>query len=192
MTFSLSYLQTPPNFDFNSASLALWLKTLMPDDGSPNYNFTTQMDPKPPHLSGRTFWSSAMEGPVLYGPMEPAVLGTAVSQPTSPHSLPESGALSQQLWLQEATAQSPAFWAELLTPPYLSYAVSHHGISQDHLGKWGAPGVSSHCSLSPGQNSVRASPFVCLISIFHCTRCRTSRDRQHKKEITWFGLTLCY
>lgn len=103
------------------------------------------MDPKPPHLSGRTWCSRPMERPGLCGPVQPAALGTAVSQPTSPASLPESGAVSQRLWLQEATAQSPAFWAELLTPPYLSCVVSHPRIGQDPRARG-------------------ASPFVCLLS----------------------------
>lgn len=73
------------------------------------------------------------EGPVL--PAEQGAGFTQLSPAHRPALTAKNGAASQRRGLQEATAQSPAFWAELLTPPYLSRGVSHPGISQDHLGK---------------------------------------------------------
>lgn len=73
------------------------------------------------------------EGPVLRA-VQAAGL-TQLSPAHRPALTAKNGAASQRWGLQEATAQSPAFWAELLTPPYLSRGVSHPGISQDHLGK---------------------------------------------------------
>lgn len=129
------------------------------------------VSPRPPHLSGRTFFSSSMEGLVFWEPMWPAVLGTAVSHP--PPQQPESSRQPASACYYRKPLPNPSFLAGLLTPPYLSF-ISHQEPAQDPLEKEGSPGsaVSVHpvqCS-SPGEHR---KP-VCLsvfLGVSHRSRC---------------------
>lgn len=129
------------------------------------------VSPRPPHLSGRTFFSSSMEGLVFWEPMWPAVLGTAVSHP--PPQQPESSRQPASACYYRKPLPNPSFLAGLLTPPYLSF-ISHQEPAQDPLEKEGSPGsaVSVHpvqCS-SPGEHR---EP-VCLsvfLGVSHRSRC---------------------
>lgn len=161
-TFILTKL--PHTWSF--IQLALWFGRGCCDNFS-DCNFTTRMGPRPPHLSGRTFWSSSMRG------WRPAVrCGCSARHSCLPAHLPSSSAGERgsqpAAWLQEATAQPPALGAELLTPPYLSYIVSHHRFGQEPVGEWGerewAVAVQTvQCGRAWG----RAQLFVLSTSIFH-------------------------
>lgn len=104
-----------------------------------------------------------------------------------------SGAASQRLWLQEATAQSLAFWAELLTPPYLSYVVSHHRISQDHLGKSGEGewAVAVH---NVQWRTAQRQAHLLVLSVFSTAADGAPHviNDEKRKEIAGFCLTVCY
>lgn len=103
-----------------------------------------------------------MEGLVCSAHRSLAVLGTAVSQPTSP-ALPEPRQAASPC-LQEATAQSPALWAELLIRDLpISHTLFHTGESARIILEKEGAGVSGLCPYSPAQSSSKASPSVCLI-----------------------------
>jgi hypothetical protein len=137
------------------------------------------MDPKPPNLSGRTFYSSSMEGLGLCDPMKPAVLGTAVSHPPPQQPPPEPKQGSwPALLLQEATAQSQLSGLGCWHLP--SSPQSFHTGSQPRILMKGE-GRGLAAWVHPDQcRPAQKQPTICLcdLSIFHSSRCDSSRDRQ--------------
>lgn len=73
----------------------------------------------------------------------------------------QRGAAGQRLRLQEATAQSPAFWAQLLTPPYLSWLFHTPQSARIILESEGSRGGAASLQ-SPAENCARTRPCVCL------------------------------
>lgn len=150
------------------------------------------VSPRPPHLSGRTFFSSSMEGLVLWEPMWPAVLGTAVSHPPPQQPRPESSGQPASACYYRKPLPNPSFLAGLLTPPYLSF-ISHQEPAQDPLEREGSPGsaVSVHpvrCG-SPGNTE---SPCVCPCFPVFSIEADVTLHVINSPEITGFSFPVCH
>lgn len=130
--FTFILHNTPSKVDFNRTSHVIW--TLMLNDRFSNRDPHHPHGPRAPSPFRQNIVKQSHGGAVLCGE-QPAVLGTAVSQPTSP-ALPARARGSRPApAITGSHCPIPSFLAEPLTPPYLSGAVSHHRISEDHLGK---------------------------------------------------------
>lgn len=127
-------------------------------------------------------------GAVLCGE-QPAVLGTAVSQPTSPALAARARGSRPAPAITGSHCPIPSFLAEPLTPPYLSGVGSRHRISQIILESEGHRGKQSPFRVQG--RTVQGQAHWSADHSFHCSRCGSSCD-QGKTEITGFGLTVCY
>lgn len=133
------------------------------------------------------------EGPVFHGPVRAAVLAQlSPSPPPSPHC--------QERGSQPAPGITGSHCP---IPSFLGWAADTSLSFIRSFTPWNQPGSSWKVRGAGGRAvDVRvvqcgaarepARLFLLSLSIFHCSRWSTSRDPQHKKEITRFGFPVCY
>lgn len=191
MTFSLSCLtKLPQTLVLRELALGfrLWCHTNL---------FLTVASPPQRARSPLTFQAEHSEA-VPWGASVPRAgagcsASTAVSQPTSQPALPGAG-------------QSASAWdyRKPLPNPQLSglscwhlpiFHTEFHTLESARiiLESEGSRGRAVDVRVVQcGAAREPARLFLLSLSIFHCSRWSTSRDPQHKKEITRFGFPVCY
>lgn len=128
--------------------------------------------------------------------MEPAGLGTAVSQPTSAVTArePESGLPASACYyrkpLPNPQPSGLGCWHLPISPP-LFHTMESAGEPLG-IGRGAGRQQSLFILSNPDQHQDKPICLCLSLSIFHCSRCSSSRDQQYKKEITRCSWTVCY